>query len=94
MPGNKKNKRVIAKSKPTFLARIAITMAEDGSVECLHYSKDDRMTFAAFEAALMAATREKAFDKYISPATQARRMKRAMLRYRSWFYRYIVSLFI
>lgn len=94
MPGNKKNKRTIAKEKPTFLARIVITMAEDGHVDCLHASKDARITFAALEAALMAATREKAFDEYISPATQARRMKRAMLRYRSWFYRYIVSLFI
>ena len=94
MPGNKKNKRVISKGKPTFLVRIVITMAEDSSVDCLHASKDERMTFAAFEAALMAATRERAFDKYISPAKQARRMKRAMLQHRSWFYRYIVSLFI
>lgn len=93
MPGNKKNKRVQAKKKKV-LSRVLITLRPDGSCECLHQEKDPRATFAALQSALAAAAYEKAFDSFMPLWKQARAVKRAMIRHRSWWYRHIVSLFI
>lgn len=93
MPSNKKNKRVQAK-KEMILSRVQITLYPDGRCECLHQEKAPCATFAALQSALAAATYEKAFDSFMPLWKQARAVKRAMIRHRSWTYRHIVSLFI